>query len=403
MILIILVLNCGSSSLKFQLFDMQDEQVLAKGIVERIGLKGGCFRYHPAGKEPVVLSEGKEFESHADALKVVLNSLTCPESGVIPGLPSIKAVGHRVAHGGEMFSSAVKITSEVLDGIKSCIQLAPLHNPANITGIEECRRLMPNVTQVAVFDTAFHQTMPEEAFLYALPYEYYERHKIRRYGFHGTSHRFVAHEAAGILGKSLSDLKIISCHLGNGCSICAIEGGKSVDTSMGFTPLEGVPMGTRSGTVDPAIIEFLVKNEPMTIDMAMDILNKKSGIYGLSQTSSDFRDIEKGARSGDKRCIIALEVFARAVKKYIGAYYAVLNGLDALIFTAGVGENSPVVREKVCQGLEGLGIIIDAAANAATTAGIISAPGSKVKVVVIPTNEELLIAKDTFRLVSSAS
>jgi len=403
MILIILVLNCGSSSLKFQLFDMQDEQVLAKGIVERIGLKGGCFRYHPAGKEPVLLSEGKEFESHADALKAVLNSLTCPESGVIPGLASIKAVGHRVAHGGEMFSSAVKITSEVLDGIKSCIQLAPLHNPANITGIEECRRLMPNVTQVAVFDTAFHQTMPEEAFLYALPYKYYERHKIRRYGFHGTSHRFVAHEAAGILGKSLSDLKIISCHLGNGCSICAIEGGKSVDTSMGFTPLEGVPMGTRSGTVDPAIIEFLVKNEPMTIDMAMDILNKKSGIYGLSQTSSDFRDIEKGVRSGDKRCIIALEVFARAVKKYIGAYYAVLNGLDALIFTAGVGENSPVVREKVCQGLEGLGIIIDAAANAATTAGIISAPGSKVKVVVIPTNEELLIAKDTFRLVSSAS
>jgi len=403
MILIILVLNCGSSSLKFQLFDMQDEQVLAKGIVERIGLKGGCFRYHPAGKEPVILSEGTEFESHADALKAVLNSLTCPESGVIPSLASIKAVGHRVAHGGEMFSSAVKITSKVLDGIKSCIQLAPLHNPANITGIEECRRLMPNVTQVAVFDTAFHQTMPEEAFLYALPYEYYERHKIRRYGFHGTSHRFVAHEAAGILGKFLSDLKIISCHLGNGCSICAIEGGKSVDTSMGFTPLEGVPMGTRSGTVDPAIIEFLVKNEPMTIDMAMDILNKKSGIYGLSQTSSDFRDIEKGARSGDKRCIIALEVFTRAVKKYIGAYHAVLNGLDALIFTAGVGENSPAVREKVCQGLESLGVIIDAEANAANTAEIISAPGSKVKVIVIPTNEELLIAKDTFRLVSSAS
>lgn len=401
--MIILVLNCGSSSLKFQLFDMKEEKVLAKGLVERIGLKDGRLKYAPAAMEkPVEFTEQEVHASHAGALQAVLRALIDTKYGVIPDISAINAVGHRVAHGGERFTAAVLITPLVLEGIKDCAALAPLHNPANIVGIEECSRLMPDIPQVAVFDTAFHQTMPEAAYLYAVPYEYYQKYKIRRYGFHGSSHCFVAHRAAEILAQPLEKLKLISCHLGNGASICAIKDGKSIDTSMGFTPLDGIPMGTRSGAIDPAITEFLMKKENMSIDMVMEVLNKRSGVYGLSGVSSDFRDIEEGAAAGNERCQIALEVFTKAVKKYIGSYYAVLGGLDALIFTAGLGENSIRIREKICAGLGHMGLVLDSEANITIGQGIISKSGSKVKVIVIGTNEELLIARDTLKLVTGA-
>lgn len=401
--MVVLVVNCGSSSLKFQLFDMRSEEVLARGLVERIGLSGGKFKYYRGTEEPIEFTDSQVYASHANALEAVLKALTQRDYGVISDISTINAVGHRVAHGGELFTAATLITEEVLRGIKDCISLAPLHNPANVTGIDECMRLMPGTPQVAVFDTAFHQTMPEEAYLYAIPYAYYQKHKIRRYGFHGSSHRYVAEQAAELLNKPLDRLKLISCHLGNGSSICAIKEGRSIDTSMGFTPLEGLPMGSRSGTIDPAIIEFLVKKENMSLDGVMEVLNKKSGVYGISGVSSDFRDLEQAAAGGNHLCDVAIQVFCRSVKKYIGSYYALLEGLDALIFTAGIGENSALVREKICTGLEHMGIKLDRRRNLTPDAITVSAEDSKVKIMVISTNEELLIARDAQKIILQRS
>ncbi len=395
----ILVINCGSSSLKFQLINSESERCIAKGLCERIGIEGSQITYTPAGgeKEQTVTP----MPDHTEAIRLVLEALTNEKTGVVKSLEEIGAVGHRVVHGGEKFAESVIIDDQVLEAIEACNDLAPLHNPANLIGINACRKLMPGTPMVAVFDTAFHQTMPEEAYMYGLPVEYYDKYKIRRYGFHGTSHSYVSKRAAEVLGGSYESLKTIVCHLGNGASVSAVKNGKCVDTSMGLTPLEGLIMGTRSGDIDPAIIEFLAHKENKSIDEIMTILNKKSGVLGLSNNlSSDFRDLEDGYHRGDAHAICAMKTFAYRVAKYIGAYTAAMNGVDLICFTAGVGENAGLVRTLVCEYLGYLGVTIDQEANSKRGEDIvISTPDSRTKVMVIPTNEELAIARETVRLV----
>ena len=394
----ILVINCGSSSLKYQLINSDSEAVLAKGLCERIGIDGSRITYQPEGGEKIV--KESPMPTHTQAIQLVLEALTDSTTGVIKSLDEVGAVGHRVVHGGEAFTSSTRITEETSAAIEACNDLAPLHNPANLIGIRACQELMPNTPMVAVFDTAFHQTMPEKAYLYGLPYEYYEKYKVRRYGFHGTSHSYVSKRAAEFLGKPYDNLKTIVCHLGNGSSISAVKNGESVDTSMGLTPLEGLVMGTRSGDIDPGVMQFLMHKENMDIDEMLNVLNKKSGVYGMSGVSSDFRDIENAANEGNKRAETALESFVYRVAKYVGAYAAAMGGVDAIAFTAGVGENDKITRKKVCDYLGFLGITIDDEANAKRGEEIvISTPDSKVSVLVIPTNEELAIARETLALV----
>ena len=392
----ILVVNCGSSSLKYQLIDSESEKVLAVGLCERIGIDGR-LNHTPAGGEKVVIEDA--LPNHEVAIKSVLAALTNETYGVIQSLDEINAVGHRVVHGGEKFASSVIITDEVIAAIEECNDLAPLHNPANLIGINACKAIMPGVPMVAVFDTAFHQTMPKVAYLYGIPHEYYDNYKIRRYGFHGTSHSFVSKRAIDIAGLDANNSKVIVCHLGNGASITAVKNGESVDTSMGLTPLEGLIMGTRSGDIDPAIIEFIAHKEGKSIDEIMNILNKKSGVYGMSGVSSDFRDLEKASNEGNELAAGAFAVFCYRVAKYIGAYVAAMNGVDAIAFTAGLGENDKNMRKTVCGYLGYLGIALDDEQNAIRgKENIVSTPDSKVKVLVIPTNEELAIARETVAL-----
>lgn len=393
----ILVINCGSSSLKYQLFDMDHESVLAKGLVERIGIDGSQIKHTKTGLETLV--KQTPIPDHKVAIKLVLDTLQGSSHGVLTSLDELSAVGHRIVHGGEDFASSVKIDAKVLEAVKRCVPLAPLHNPANIMGIEAVLEALPNVPQVGVFDTAFHQTMSQHAFMYGVPYGYYEKYKVRRYGFHGTSHYFVSRRAAEMVGQPIEKLKIITCHLGNGSSITAVNGGKSVDTSMGFTPLAGVLMGTRSGDVDPALLPFIAKTEKMGMDEIDMLLNKKSGLLGISGTSSDLRDVEVAALKGDKRAQLAVNMLNYDIKKFVGAYAAAMGGVDVLVFTAGVGENSGPTRAAVCEGLEFLGIRIDLEKNDVRgKEADISAADSRVRVLVIPTNEELMIARDTKRL-----
>ena len=397
----ILVINAGSSSLKYQLLNPETGALLAKGLCERIGIDGK-FTYKPQVEGKQVLDAvDVAMPTHSEAIQAVLDALVDKDNGVIGSMQEIDAVGHRVVHGGEAFAGSVLITDEVMKALEECIPLAPLHNPANITGINACTAVMgKDVPQVAVFDTAFHQTMPAKAYMYALPYEYYEKDKVRRYGFHGTSHKYVTGRAAAMLGKKPEELKLISCHLGNGSSIAAVDGGKSVDTSMGFTPLAGLPMGTRSGDLDAGILQYLMNKYGMNIDEMLNILNKKSGVEGLSGVSSDFRDLETAAGEGNARAQLAEEKFAYEVKKYVGAYAAAMGGVDAIIFTAGVGENDKGIRAMVCDGLEYMGVKLDPAANDVRgKETVISAADSKVKVLLIPTNEELMIATDTAAIV----
>ena len=395
----VLVINAGSSSLKYQIIDMTDESVKAKGIVERIGIKDSILTHKPTGKDKFVLQQ--DMPTHGEAIDAVLAALVDPVHGVISDMKEIKAVGHRVLHGGEKFTKSQKVTDEVIEGIKEYIPLGPLHNPANLKGIETCMEKMPGIPNVAVFDTAFHQTMPDYAFLYAIPMEAYEKYQIRKYGFHGTSHRYISKRVPQILGKPAEGMKLISCHLGNGSSIAAVKDGKCIDTTMGLTPLEGLAMGTRSGDIDPSVIPYLMdKFNLKTADEAVTFLNKKSGMIGLSGVSSDFRDLEKGAEEGDQRCITARALFNYRVKKYIGSYIAAMGGVDVIAFAGGVGENDSLVRRDCLKGLEFLGIKVDDELN--NTRGkeaIISAPDSKVTVMVVPTNEELMIARDTYNIV----
>ena len=395
----ILVINCGSSSLKYQLINSDTEAVLAKGLCERIGIEGSQITYQPAGGEKEVTVS--PMPTHTQAIQMVLDALTNKKSGVIASLAEVGAVGHRVVHGGEKFTSSTVITDEAMKAIEECNDLAPLHNPANLIGIRACQELMPNVPMVAVFDTAFHQTMPEEAYMYGLPYEYYEKYKIRRYGFHGTSHSYVSKKAAEVLGKKYEDLKIIVCHLGNGASVSAVKNGKCVDTSMGLTPLEGLIMGTRSGDMDPAIVSFLAEKEGLSASEVIDICNKKSGVLGLSDGySSDFRDLVQASESGNDQAKHALEAYAYRVGKYIGAYAAAMNGVDVIVFTAGVGENNSEVRAMIAQYIGYLGTNIDLEKNKVRGEEIIlSDEGSAVVTMVVPTNEELAIARETVRLV----
>lgn len=393
----VLVINCGSSSLKYQLIDSESEKALAVGLCERIGIDGR-LNHTPEGGEKVVLNAA--MDTHEEAIKLVLEALTDNNHGVIKSLDEIGSVGHRVVHGGEKFASSVVITDEVMKAIEECNDLAPLHNPANLIGINACKRIMPNVPMVAVFDTAFHQTMPAKAYIYGLPYEYYEKYKVRRYGFHGTSHSYVASRALEMTGLDKDNSKVIVCHLGNGASITAVLNGKSIDTSMGLTPLEGLIMGTRSGSIDPAIMEFIANKENKSIEEVMNILNKESGVLGLSGVSSDFRDLEKATEEGDERAKLAIEVFTYRVVKYIGSYVAAMNGIDAIAFTAGLGENDKNIRANVSSYLEFLGITIDHEKNNIRgKESIISTADSKVKVCVIPTNEELAIARETVALI----
>ena len=397
----ILVLNCGSSSIKYKLFDMDRKEVIAQGGIEKIGLKDSFLKFTlPSGEKKVL---EKDIPEHTVGVEFILNTLVSPEYGAIQSLEEINAVGHRMVHGGERFSKSVLLTKEVLEAFAACNDLAPLHNPANLKGVDAITAILPNVPQIGVFDTAFHQTMPEKAYMYGLPYEYYDKYKVRRYGFHGTSHSFVSKRAAELAGKSYDDLKTVVCHLGNGASICAVENGKSVDTSMGLTPLEGLVMGTRSGDIDPAILEFVAKKEGLDISELMTMLNKKSGVYGLSNNlSSDFRDLENAANEGNAQAKVALEVFAYRVAKYVGSYVAAMNGVDVIAFTAGIGENSGTVRSAVLKYLGYLGITVDEKANDTHGEEItISTPDSKVLVMVIPTNEELAIARETKRLVEA--
>lgn len=394
----VLVINCGSSSLKYQLIDSEKEQVLAKGLCERIGIDGSAITHQKAGGEKQ--TQLVPMEDHTKAVKYVIEKLTDPQVGVLSSLKEIGAIGHRIVHGGEKFAGSVVLTEEVISAIEECNDLAPLHNPANLIGIRSCREILPEVPMVGVFDTAFHQTMPRKAYLYGLPYEYYEKYKVRRYGFHGTSHSFVSKETANFLGMDLENSRIIVCHLGNGASVSAVKDGKCVDTSMGLTPLEGLVMGTRSGDIDPAIMEYIAKKEDLDIAGVMNVLNKKSGLEGISGLSSDFRDLTAGAKEGNKRAIAAIEVFCYRVAKYVGSYVAAMNGVDAIAFTAGIGENVGLVREKICSYLGYLGITLDAEANAKSGDNcVISAADSKVKVAVIPTNEELAICRETVALV----
>ena len=391
----ILVINAGSSSLKYQLIDMENEQLLAKGLCERIGIDGHLKHTPLVGDKPV-FNEDVPMPTHSEAIAAVIDKLTSAEYGVVASMKEIDAVGHRVVHGGEKFASSVLITDEVLAAIEECIPFAPLHNPANITGIQACRDVMGDVPMVAVFDTAFHQTMPSKAFMYAVPYEYYKNDGIRRYGFHGTSHRYVSARCAELMGKPIEELKIISCHMGNGSSLAAVKYGKVMDTSMGFTPLVGLPMGTRCGDLDAGVIQFLMNKYGYSIDQMLNILNKKSGVLGVSGVSSDFRDLGKAAEEGNERAQLALDMFYYWVAKVAGSYAAAMNGVDAIIFTAGVGENDQAARAGICEYFGFLGVKVDNAANATRGQDImISTPDSPVKVFVIPTNEELVIARDT--------
>ncbi len=395
----VLVINCGSSSLKYQVFDMTTETVLAKGIAEKIGLEGSFLKYRRGNEENITIEAA--MENHEVAVKLVFDALTNTDYGVLQSMSEIEAVGHRVVHAGEKFARSVVIDDDVMAALRDCIDLAPLHNPPNIVGIEVAKRLMPNVTHVGVFDTAFHQSMPDYAYLYALPYELYQKYAIRRYGFHGTSHLFVSQRAAAMLKRPAEQLKVITCHLGNGASITAVDGGRSVDTSMGFTPLEGLIMGTRSGDIDPAVVNFLANKEGMSAEQVVNnLLNKKSGVLGISGVSSDFRAIEDASAEGNKRADLAMEMFAYRVRKYIGAYAAAMGGVDAIVFTAGLGENSPSMREQICRGLEFLGVQIDPTKNNVRGKEVdVSTDDAKVRVLLIPTNEELVIAKDTMSLV----
>lgn len=395
----VLVINCGSSSLKFQLIEAQSEKLIAKGICERIGIEGSQICYTPAGgTKEVTVSPMKD---HTDAIRLVLAALTNEKTGVVKDLSEIGAVGHRIVHGGEKFSEATIIDDEVLKAIAECNDLAPLHNPANLIGIEAVKKLMPDTPMVAVFDTAFHQTMPKKAFLYGLPISYYEKYKIRRYGFHGTSHSYVSKKAAELIGKPYEESRLIVCHLGGGASVSAISNGRCVDTSMGLTPLEGLVMGTRSGNIDPSIIEVIAHKENKSIDDILHILNKESGIYALSgNISSDIRDIEAASKAGNEKASLAIEIFCYSIAKYIGAYFVALNGADAIAFTAGIGENDSNIRAKICSYLECLGCKVDDKANDVHgEEGIISTADSKVKLLAIPTNEELAIARETVSLV----
>ena len=397
--MIILVINCGSSSLKYQLINMKDDSVMAKGLVERIGLARGVLKYKSAAG--LELEETTDIPDHSKAIELVLDALIAPGTGVLHSLSEITAIGHRVVHGGEKFAASTLIDDDVVAGIRACNDLAPLHNPANLLGIEACRQLMPDAPEVAVFDTSFHQSMPEKAYLYALPYELYEKYGVRRYGFHGTSHRFVAEEAAKLLGRPLGELKLITCHIGNGASLAAIVHGKVMDTSMGMTPLEGLIMGTRSGDLDPAIIQFIMQKEGKSIAEIDKMLNKESGVLGISGVSSDFRDLQSDAENGNHRCQLALDMFYYRVTKYIGAYAAAMGGVDAIVFTAGVGENSKQARAAICAPLGFMGVHLDEARNDVRGKNaIISAEDSPVQVLLVPTNEELMIALDTQALVS---
>lgn len=396
----ILVINCGSSSLKYQLIDMETEELMAKGLVERIGIEGSRIKHETIGKEKKTIET--PMQDHKRALELVMESLTNEEYGAIKSLDEIDAVGHRVVHGGEDFAQSVIIDEKVLKGIEDNVEIAPLHNPPNIMGIKACQRLLPNVKQVAVFDTAFHQTMPAESYIYALPYEYYEKYKIRRFGFHGTSHKYITNRAAEMLGKDVNEVNLITCHLGNGSSICAVKNGKSIDTSMGFTPLEGLAMGTRCGDLDPAILPFLMEKENLSTDEINTLINKKSGVLGISGVSSDFRDIEAARDEGNKRAKLALDIFEKRVRGYIGSYMTELDHVDAIVFTAGVGENSIEMRESIVNGLKSLGLKIDAERNNVRGEDkLISADDSSIKIFVIPTNEELMIARDTKALVEA--
>ena len=395
----VLVINCGSSSLKFQLINAETENVLAKGLCERIGIDGR-LTYQPAGGEKE--KSDLAMPTHTEAIQFVIDALTNEKTGVVKSLDEIGAVGHRLVHGGEKFASSVVITDEVKKAVEECNDLAPLHNPANLIGVAACEKLMPGTPMVAVFDTAFHQTMPEKAYMYGLPYEYYEKYKVRRYGFHGTSHSFVSKRAAEVMGKSYDEVKTIVCHLGNGSSVSAVLNGKCVDTSMGLTPLEGLVMGTRSGDIDPAIMEFIAKKENLDIEGVMEVLNKKSGVFGISGgLSSDFRDLTDAMNAGDKKAKIAMDVFSYRVAKYIGSYAAAMNGVDDIVFTAGIGENDDYVRQEVCKYLGYLGVDFDSEVNKGLRGkeAELTKEGSKVKVFVIPTNEELAIARETLALV----
>ena len=395
----VLVINCGSSSLKFQLINAETEKVLAKGLCERIGIDGR-LTYQPAGGEKE--KSDLAMPTHTEAIQFVIDALTNEKTGVVKSLDEIGAVGHRLVHGGEKFASSVVITDEVKKAVEECNDLAPLHNQANLIGVAACEKLMPGTPMVAVFDTAFHQTMPEKAYMYGLPYEYYEKYKVRRYGFHGTSHSFVSKRAAEVMGKSYDEVKTIVCHLGNGSSVSAVLNGKCVDTSMGLTPLEGLVMGTRSGDIDPAIMEFIAKKENLDIEGVMEVLNKKSGVFGISGgLSSDFRDLTDAMNAGDKKAKIAMDVFSYRVAKYIGSYAAAMNGVDDIVFTAGIGENDDYVRQEVCKYLGYLGVDFDFEVNTGLRGkeAELTKEGSKVKVFVIPTNEELAIARETLALV----
>ena len=394
----VLVINCGSSSLKYQLINSDTENVIAKGLCERIGIDGRLV-YQKAGLDKEITEAA--MPTHKQAIQLVLNALVNDKTGAIKSLSEIDAVGHRVVHGGEKFASSTVLTDEVLKVIEECNELAPLHNPANLIGIRACQELMPNVPMVGVFDTAFHQTMPPVAYMYGLPYEYYDKYKVRRYGFHGTSHSFVSKRAAELAGKPYEDLKIIVCHLGNGASVCAVDHGKSVDTSMGMTPLEGLIMGTRSGDIDPSIVEFIAQKENLSISEVMNVLNKKSGISGMSGLSSDFRDLLAASKEGNEKAINAIDAFAYRVVKYIGAYTAAMNGVDVIAFTAGLGENNAMVRNKILSHFGYLGVEVDAEANekAAGVEAKISTDASKVLCLAVPTNEELAIARETVALV----
>ena len=396
----IMVINAGSSSIKYQLIDMTDESLLAKGMCDRIGIAGGNFKHSVPGRETYKIDI--QMKDHEEAVKLVIKTLTDPTLGVISSMSEIGAVGHRVLHGGEKFSGSVLIDGDVIAAIEECCELGPLHNPHNLTGIRACEEIMgKDVPQVAVFDTGFHQTMPDYAYLYALPYEYYEKYKIRRYGFHGTSHRYISMRAAAMLGKKPQELKIVTCHLGNGSSIAAVDGGKCLDTSMGVTPLEGIIMGTRCGSIDPAIVPLLMKKENLTPDQIDTIMNKKSGILGVSQVTSDNRDIENGAKAGNKRYQLIESMLCHQLVKYIGGYAAAMGGVDAIVFAGGIGENNPHYRTRVAQKLAFLGVAIDEEKNALRGKEIdISAPNAKVRMLVIPTNEELMIAKDTYEIVT---
>ena len=395
----ILVINAGSSSLKYQLIDLEGGSIIAKGLCERIGIGGSLLKFKAFSGQSYEVQ--KDMKDHTDAIRMVVDALIDPNRGVIASMDEIGAVGHRVVHGGERFSGSVRINDEVIRTLEEMTVLAPLHNPANLKGIRACQAIMPNVPMVGVFDTAFHQTMPREAFLYALPYEAYKDLMIRRYGFHGTSHYYVSSRAIELLGIPAERTRVITCHLGNGSSIAAVKGGKSVDTSMGFTPLAGVPMGTRCGDIDPAIVPYLMQRKGFSCDQACAYMNKESGVYGISGVSSDFRDLKKAADEGNERASVAIDCFAYSVKKYIGSYAAVMNGVDAIVFTAGVGENDAGVREKILTGLDYLGIEADFEKNRTAPRGVemeITKPTSRVKVYVIPTDEEMVIARDTARL-----